>query len=146
ENIVRGRKLAVNISAFAFQRRGPGLFYIQAMAAPDQSIEELEQAVYEEIETLKSGSIADWEIESAVSRARRQFIAPLSEALSRATLIGEYAVYYQKPGLINTRLEEMMPQITRENIQRVAKKYLIPGNRTVIITRPAQASAEKGGN
>jgi predicted Zn-dependent peptidase len=47
--------------------------------------------------------------------------------------------------LINTRLDKVMA-VTKEDVQRVANKYLVATNRTVVITVPkASAGRNVGG-
>ena len=59
----------------------------------------------------------------------------LQSSLGRANSIGQYAVYYGDPNLINTRIDKVMA-VTKEDVQRVANKYLVATNRTVVITVP----------
>jgi predicted Zn-dependent peptidase len=60
-------------------------------------------------------------------------------------LLSQYAIFYNDPALINTRADRTM-KVTVADVQRVAKKYLVPENRTVVITNPAPAAAgQKGG-
>jgi predicted Zn-dependent peptidase len=66
---------------------------------------------------------------------RRQTAQRLQSTLYRAYLIGEYAVYYDDPNLINTR-ESKIQKVGKQDIRRVAKAYLNPENRTVITTLP----------
>jgi zinc protease len=145
ESLVRQKKLAVEVGAFVSESRGPGLFHISCQVAPDQSPEETERAIYEEIEKLKEAPAEAWEIEMALNQARREYIYPLSEALRRAIALGEYAVYYQNPALINGRLGTLTRNITADNIQRIAKKFLTEQNRTVVVTIPEKAPQSKGG-
>ena len=49
-------------------------------------------------------------------------------------------MYYGDPGLINTRYERIAA-ITAADVQRVARQYLVPANRTVVITTPKAAPA-----
>ena len=49
--------------------------------------------------------------------------------------LGQYAVYYNDPNLINTRIDKVNA-VTKEDVQRVANKYLVQANRTVVITVP----------
>jgi predicted Zn-dependent peptidase len=59
----------------------------------------------------------------------------LQSSLSRAVQIGVWTVYYNDPNLINTRLDKV-GAVTKEDVQRVANKYLTAANRTVVITMP----------
>ncbi|MGI8835735.1 MAG: hypothetical protein ACR2H4_03740 [Pyrinomonadaceae bacterium] len=59
----------------------------------------------------------------------------MQSSLSRAINLGQYAIYYNDPGLINTRLDKVNA-VTKEDVQRVANKYLRETNRTVVITMP----------
>jgi len=70
------------------------------------------------------------------------FITSLTRfpSLLRAYFIGQYAVYYNDPNLINTRLNKVSA-ITKEDVQRVANKYLRPTNRTVVVKMPKAKAA-----
>ena len=145
ENIVRQKQLATSMFGMAQEMRGPGLFRLQGTVPPGKSVADLEAAAYAEIERLKTGPIEDWEMEKARSVARSQMVSRLGSSLYRAMLLSQYAVYYGDPGLINTRADRAI-KVTAADVQRVAKKYLVPENRTVVITNPAPAAGgQKGG-
>ena len=74
-------------------------------------------------------------MQKAKNGARRNFINGLQSSLARANSIGQYAVYYGDPNLINTRLDKVAA-VTKDDVQRVANKYLVQMNRTVVITVP----------
>ena len=59
------------------------------------------------------------------------------------TAIGQYAVYYNDPNLINTRLDKVAA-VTKEDVQRVANQYLVDTNRTVVITMPKAKALSSG--
>ena len=109
------------------------------MANPGKTIPDLEQAIYDEVERLKAGPIEAWEIEKARNSAKRAFLASINISLSRAIMLSQLAVYYDDPGLINTRYERLS-SITAADVQRVATQYFTPGNRTVVITNPKPAA------
>jgi zinc protease len=143
ESIVRQKQLAVSANAFAFESRGPRLLRIIATPTPGKSIDDLEAAIYAEVERLKTAPIADWEIEKARNDARRQFVGSLGLSVSRAIDLAEYALIYNDPGQINKRWDRLA-KLTAADVQRVAKQYLTPDNRSVIVTRPT-AAAGRGG-
>jgi predicted Zn-dependent peptidase len=144
EQVVRQKELAANTSVFAATSRGTGLLRVNAMAAPGKALAELERAIDGEIERVKSGPIATWEMEKARTTARSSFVSNVQSTLSRAILLSEYALFHDDPNLINTRAEKIAA-VTAEDVQRVARKYLTAENRTVVITSPKPAAAGKGG-
>jgi predicted Zn-dependent peptidase len=144
EQVVRQKQLASNVSAFAGVNRGPGLFRVTAMAAPGKSVAEIESAVDAEIEKVKNGPIADWEMEKARTSARSNFVSSVQSTLSRAVLLAQYALFYNDPGLINKRAEKIAA-VTAADVQRVARRYLTRENRTVVITSPKTAATSQGG-
>ncbi len=141
--IVREKQLAPNVSAGAGSGRGPGLFRVVGTAAPGKTLEALETAVYEEIEKVKNGPIADWEMEKARNNATRGFVGGLTNSLTRAIQLGDFALAFDDPGRINTRIDRIA-KVTAADVQRVARQYLTPENRTVVLTVPKPA-APKGG-
>ena len=143
ENIVRQKQLAPNVSAFGGESRGPNLFSIVGTVNPGKSVAELEAAIEAEIERVKAGPIADWEIEKARNNARNQLVNSLGSALDRSITLGEDALFYNNPDRINTRADSIA-KVTGADVQRVAKQYLVKTGRTVVITVPKAAPAKGG--
>ena len=101
-------------------------------------------AIYAEIEKVKTGPIADWEIEKARNTQRRSFVNGLGSSLQRAVLLGQYALFFDDPNLINT-CADRMAKVTTADVQRVAQQYLTQANRTVVVTNPKAAAGGQGG-
>jgi zinc protease len=135
QKLVREQELVLNANSNAQEARGVGGFRITATPRPGVKTEDVEAAIYAEIARLQKEPIADWELQKAKSGARRNFINGLQSSLGRANSIGQYAVYYSDPNLINTRIDKVMA-VTKEDVMRVANKYLVATNRTVVITVP----------
>jgi zinc protease len=146
EDLVRQKQLAVQIATFVDDRRGPGLFVIDATVAPGKKPEEVEAAVYDQITAALGSPIADWEMEKARNAERRALAGRVQSSLQRAILLTEYAVAYDDPGRINTEAARIA-SVSAADVQRVMKKYFVPENRSVIVTTPAApgAAPSKGG-
>ena len=144
--VVREKQLAVFASAGNPDKRGPGLFQVSAQVAPGKNPADVEAALLDEIEKVKNGPIHDWEIEKAHNNGVRQQAAALTSTLQRAIQLGEYALFYDNPNMVNTRAQNYM-KITAADVQRVAKKYLTKENRSVVTTMPPKpgTGAPKGG-
>jgi zinc protease len=143
EHVVREKQLAVSVQAFAPNSRGPRLFGIEATPGPGTSLDQLEQAIYSEVEGVKAGPIADAEIEKARNAAHRQVVRDLDTSLARARNLAEYALFFGDPGRINTRWDRLA-KLGAADVQRVARQYLTPDNRTVVITHPTPPAAPAG--
>jgi len=144
ENIVRQKQLATGVSASKGEARGPGLFRVIGTVAPGKSAADVESAIYEEIERVKTGGVQAWEIEKARTNARRGMVASLQSSLQRAILLSEYALFYNDPGRINKRAARI-DAVTAADVQRVANTYLTQVNRNVVTTVPKPAASRPGG-
>ena len=111
---------------------------------PGKKAEDVEAAIYEEIERLQQQPIAEWELEKAKNTTRFGYLQSIRTAQSRATMLGTYTRQVQRSGLINTRVAGF-DAVTREDVHRVAKQYLQAKNRTVIVTNPAPPAAATPG-
>jgi predicted Zn-dependent peptidase len=139
DTLVRQQQLAVQIYTGASGSKGPTLFYLEAVAAPGKPVPEVEAAMYAEVEKIKNGPIQEWELEKARNGAKRGLVGALRNSLQRSILLARYSVFYNDPGVINTRYERIAA-VTAADVQRVAKQYLIPSNRTVVMTTPKAAA------
>ena len=135
QKLVKEKEMLTNVGGFMDEKRGIGALYTNATLRPSVKAEEVEALIYAEIDRLKKEPIADWELQKAKNTTRRNFINGLQSSLSRAVTMGQYTVYYNEPSLINSRLEKV-GAVTKEDVQRVANKYLLETNRTVVITMP----------
>jgi len=143
QQIVREQQLSPNVNAFRDGAIGPGLFRVIGTVSPDKTAEALEAAIYAEIDKVKNGPIAEWEIEKARNNAKRAVVGGLTSSLTRAIQLAEFAASYGDPGLINQRVDRIA-KVTAADVQRVARTYLVPENRTVVITRPKAAGSTGG--
>jgi zinc protease len=135
QKLVKEKELVTSVFGFMDEKRGTGAFYTNATLRGGSKPEDVEAVIYAEIERLKKEPIADWELQKAKNSTRRNIVNSLQSSLSRAITIGQYTVYYNDPGLINTRLDKVAA-VTKEDVQRVASKYFADTNRTVVVTMP----------
>ena len=144
QKLVKEKEMVTGVGGFMDEKRGVGAFYTNATLRPGVKTEDIEAVIYAEMGRLKEEPIADWELQKAKNTTRRNLINGLQSSLSRAITLGQYTVYYNEPGLINARLSKVAA-VTKEDVQRVASKYLVDTNRTVVITMPkAKAKSATG--
>ena len=139
QKLVKEKELVAGVFAFTNAMRGNGDYQITATVAPGKKLEDVEAAINEEIIRIQSEPIADWELAKAKNSSRRTSIQALQGSLGTATRLTQNAVFYNDPNLINTQFDKIAG-VTKEDVQRVANKYLKATNRTVGITVP-QAKA-----
>jgi zinc protease len=143
QRLVKDEQVAVNIFGSAQERRGPSLKWVGVILRPGTGFEKVEQSVFEEVERLQNEQVAAWELEKVRMQLRRQRVQAMQSSLFRAILLGQYAVYYDDPNLINT-FEEKIRAVTAEDVQRVARTYLRSTNRSIVATIPSRAAAPAG--
>ena len=144
QKLVKEKELTTGVGGFMDEKRGLGALYVGANLRPGATTEAVEAAIYSEIERLKKEPIADWELQKAKNTTRRAFISNLQSSLARAINLTQYAIYYNDPNLINVRLDKVAA-VTKDDVQRVANKYLRDTNRTVVITMPQAKGAAPTG-
>jgi predicted Zn-dependent peptidase len=144
QKIVREQQLAPNVSAGRDGAIGPGLFRVIGTVSPGKTADALEAAIYAEIDRVKNGPIEEWEIEKARNNAKRGVVGGLTSSLQRAIQLAEFAASYGDTSLINQRVDRLM-KVTAADVQRVARTYLVPENRTVVTTTPKSQIKSTGG-
>ncbi len=121
--------------------RYPNLFIIDATPKAPHSTEEVETAIYEEIEKLKAEPVSEWELERTKNRSRVNELTRLASNRWLAFSLSGYFVRFGDWRTIVSDYNRNMA-VTPEDIQRVAKKYLVPENRTVAtIVKPQSDQA-----
>lgn len=131
KKIVEEKKLAVNVNANNASARYPDLFTILATPLAPHTPAEIEAAVYEELEKLKSEPVSAWELQKVKNQVEAGFIRGLSSNTGVAFGLAEVSALTGdwRYGLQNI---ENLKKVTAEDVMRVAKKYFTKSNRTVV--------------
>jgi len=137
QTLVRDKQVAVQEGAGTFERRGPSLFLVDLFITPGKDLKDVEKLVYEELEKVKNEPVTDAELQRVRMEVKRAKVEQLEGTLYRAQTLGEGAVFYNDPNVINSGNDKLMA-VTKDQIQKAARAYLIESNRTVLTTMPKQ--------
>jgi predicted Zn-dependent peptidase len=131
-SLVRDKKIAAQSRVFpGFPgTKYPNEMVFYAVPTPGHSNEEVQKAIREEIEKLKREWVTDDELKIVKTRTKAGLIRGLANnnglasALARnQALFGDWRELF--------RAVEKSDKVSREDIQRVAKRTFVPTNRTV---------------
>jgi zinc protease len=145
QHLVKDKQLASKVDVQSDTRIGTSQLYISATPRPGAKVEELEKGIDNEIAALLKDGVTPAELDKAKVQLLRQFIERRRSDLFTAVMIGNYAVYFNDPNLINTIVDKQSA-VTLKEADAAAKKYLVRDQRTVVITYPAsdEKTAVKG--
>jgi predicted Zn-dependent peptidase len=135
QQLVRDKQVVVQVNAGTFERPGPTLFLVDLFITPGKDPKEVEKLVYEELERVKNQPVTDAELQKVRMEVKRAKVEQLEGTLYRAQALGEAAVFYSDPNVVNTGNDKLM-SVTKDQIQKAARTYLIESNRTVLTTIP----------
>jgi predicted Zn-dependent peptidase len=141
QRLVDKDELATSIDGsydFAFD---PTLFVVTAQPREGVATDRVEKAIYEEIDRLKNGPAADRELEKAKNMQLVEFYRQLKTINGRANALGDYENYLGDYRRMFTAPDDFN-KVTKEDIQRVARKYFTEANRTVGILIPEKGGAQ----
>ncbi len=136
QRLVKDKELATEVSVQTDARIGVSQLYISANPRAGVKVEDLEKAIDAELATVVKDGITADELAKAKTQLLRRFIERRRSDLYTAILIGDYTVYFNDPNLINT-IQEKENAVTLEQVNAVAKKFLLKDQRTVVVTLPA---------
>ena len=137
--LVYDKQIAVQAESSGNFTEDPNLFFVFAVLNDGHSPAEGETQVEAEIARLKSELVSDADLEKGKNQILRDFILSRQTAQSRAEELGYAAVVLKDPELVNTELQRFL-NVTPQDIQRVARKYFVQANRTVVEVYPKKGS------
>lgn len=137
QNLREERELVYSISASSYTPLYPGLFVVQAIAAPEK-IPAVRKAVREVLDGFKTGEVIASDLAKARARVTASYLDSLSTAEGRAGVLGNNLRTAGSADFDQTYLAGIAA-VTPEDIRRVAGRYLTEENLTVASIRPAGA-------
>ena len=138
--LVRETKAAV-VSQGAFRpfgdTRGPGALALLGISNQGVSPDSLESLIVREVAKLVAEGVTEGELTKVRNQARMARIGSLQTTLGLSEELQAANLFWSDPTKVNDRLEQYL-KVTREDIQRVAKTYLIPENSILLLIAPPE--------
>ncbi len=132
KSLVLDKKAATSASASSRGQKYGGLFTLRANPSPGHKPEELEPLLYAELEKIVKEGITDEELarfknaQQVAQYTRLESNVGIREALAQAVSSGDWKDFVEQPKRIQA--------VTKEDVQRVARQYLVKESRNVLIT------------
>lgn len=142
-DLVRDRQLALAVDAVATfpAAKYPNLFAILALPNAGRTVEENEQAIYENLDRLKNEKVDDEILERVKTKIRASIIRQLDSNLGLATQLAFYHVNYGDWRVLFHAID-IIGKVTADDVQRVARQYFTPKTRTVSYLVSPQSEEE----
>ena len=135
QSLVREKRLVLSVDAdHSLTSRDPSLFTLSAELLPGKEVVDVEKAFDQGVEQLQKEPVGKEELEKAKNQLEASFIFAQDSLFSQAMLLARHEI-----AISWKTIDDYLPSIQKvspEDIQRVAKKYLTPDNRTVGILIP----------
>ncbi|MCP3932053.1 MAG: insulinase family protein [Bacteroidetes bacterium] len=136
--LVDEKQMAIQAGSFPYSLEDPGLVINYGITNMGVSKDDLEAAIDAEVEKVKNELISEKEFQKLRNQIESNFITSNSTVAGIAESLANYHIYFGDANLINNEIDRYL-KVTREDIQRVAKKYFHKNNRVVLhyVPRPA---------
>ena len=137
KQLVEKKQMAQFAFSFSYGLEDAGLGIFAAIAAKDVSLDSVQTEFDKQIELIKNELISQEEFEKIRNQYENDFVTSNSSVAGIAENLANNHVYYGGAGVINEELEKYL-SVTREDIQRVAKKYLTQDARIILKYLPKE--------
>jgi zinc protease len=117
----------------------PNLFFAVAVVQPGHTTEEATAALIAELDKLRDAPVSAAELQQAKNQFARDYILGRESNQSKAEQLGHAVVIHNDIKTADDEFE-IFQNLTVADVQRVAKTYFTPENRTVITILPKGAS------
>ncbi|MCM2276462.1 MAG: insulinase family protein [Oligoflexia bacterium] len=139
--LVEEKDVAVGVSGGAFTPAHPGLFLISATMKQGVPASEAEKLLEQVIERAQETDATAEELQVAVRQLTVDLVDSVRTPQGLATLIGSVQSILGDPHRYADDLKKYT-RVTAADVKRVARKYLVPNNRSVVTLVPEAAQAK----
>jgi len=133
--LVDEKEIALQVNAIPLPYREPSVNIIMAFPNSGNSLEELEEAQIDVLESVRNELISEKEFTKLQNQIETDIVSSNQKIAQRANKLARYYTYFGNTDLINSELERYRA-VTREDIQRVAQEYFTKDNRVVLYYLP----------
>ncbi|MFK5880793.1 MAG: pitrilysin family protein [Sulfurospirillum sp.] len=133
ELLVDRKKMVNQVYAYNMEEIDPSIFLFLAVCNPGVKASDVENEILGLIEKIKDGDIDEKEVQKVKTNTRADFIFSMENSSSLANLFGSYLARGDIKPLLN--YEDAINKLTKEDIIKVAQKYLIKDHSTTVILK-----------
>jgi zinc protease len=133
--LVDEKQLAIQVGNVAFQFEGPSFALALAIANVGVDAKAIEEAMDAEIERVQNELMPEEEFQKLRNQIESDFVNQNATLFGIANNLGNYELLHGDANLINAEIELYM-KVTREDIQKAARKYFVKNNRVVLYYLP----------
>jgi zinc protease len=137
--LVYNKRIALTAFGTGNITADPNLFYAVAIVQPGKTPEAAERALIEEFEKLATTPVAESELQRSKNQFARDYILSRESNQEKAMHLAHAAVIHNDITTADGEFDIFM-NVTRADVQRVAKTYFTPSNRVVLHILPKGAS------
>lgn len=141
KKLVDDQKQALQIGAFNISQEDYGQYIVFGIPLGEVPLDTLVSEIDEEITKLQSNLISEREFEKLQNTFENRFVNSNSSVGGIASSLATYNQLYGDTDLINKEID-IYRSITREDIKRVANKYLNPNQRLVLKYLPKTSDSQ----
>ena len=141
KRLVEKEQVAMEVEAFPELLENAGVLGVYAVGQQGVTLAQLDALITEEVEKVKAEGVTEEEYRKALNQQEAQFASSFGTMNARAKNLARYHLFFGNANLINTELDRYFA-VKREDLQRVAKKYLV-AERTHILRYPVPAPAKE---
>src|SRR5215470_8136357 len=131
QKLVYEKQIAQNVQAYQQSLLLGSQFQIDATARPGHTAEELEKAINDELELLRTKPVEQREIEQARNTIETQTIGRLENLNGVANMLNEYNHYLKTPDYLQKDIERIRA-VTPASLMAFARDQLQPNARAVV--------------
>ncbi len=135
KSLVDDEQLALFVQAFPFALEQGGLFVTLGIANMGVDLASFRTGIDKQVARVRDELITEREYQKVLNKLENDFIASNSGVAGIAENLANYHVYFSDANLINTEIEKYR-EVTREDLQQAARKYLVNNNRVLLYYLP----------
>ena len=129
-DLIWRRQIAIDVKVSIFAGKFPGLFTIWAVPATGVTLEELEKAIFDELEKLKSDPVSESELSRARNRLNTSFFFTVDDNLRLARTLAAWDIRGSWKKFFD--LPHEWKKATPLDIMDVVRKYFSRQRSTVV--------------
>ena len=141
KTLVDSKQLAVAAQSVPFFNEDDGLFIALTIANMGVKVETLEASMDSVVNELKTGLVGEREFQKVKNQITTALVDSKATMAGIAESLANNEVYFGDANLINTELEKYN-KVTREDVLKVAKKYLNKDNRVALHYLPKEKTTK----